>query len=95
MQNAEATMKYVQEIFTNTIDQIFDDLDRLNTSTGETLSWIKQTKWDWWKEDQDQFVDSITEVYEIDKLTRKIEQSIAESRSKYNQEQLKALENEI
>ena len=93
--DAQSAMELVEKIYKNSIDKIMDDLDRLVTTTGRSAEWVKQVYGDWWQEDQDLYVDSITKVYKIDKLTRDIEKSIAEARQKSNQEQLKALSDQI
>jgi hypothetical protein len=69
-------------------------MDQMNKLNGDDMDWLK-TKADLWKKNNDLYVDDVTKIYEIDKLTRKIEDSIADTRSKSNQAELKALKEKI
>ena len=80
-----------KDLYQNSVDEIMDQMNKLN---GDDMDWLK-TKADLWKKNNDLYVDDVTKIYEIDKLTRKIEDSIADTRSKSNQAELKALKEKI
>ena len=80
-----------KDLYQNSVDEIMDQMNKLN---GDDMDWLK-TKADLWKQNNDLYVDEVTKIYEVDKLTRKIEDSIADTRSKSNQAELKALKEKI
>lgn len=87
-------MQLVQESYENAIEWIYEGLNRAASKSGQTLDDLIQ-KWDWWKEEQDVYVDRITEVYEINKLTRKIELDISNTRTNLYKTELVALKEKI
>lgn len=90
----QTTLDKAKAMLDKAIESAVDKMSKLTNIQGTDVEWLS-TQWDWWKEEQDQYVDRITQVYEVDKLVRDIEKSIADTRNKNNQAQLKALEDEI
>ena len=90
----KTTLDKAKAMLDKTVESAVDKMSKLTNIQGTDVEWLS-TQWDWWKEEQDQYVDRITQVYEVDKLVRDIEKSIADTRNKNNQAQLKALEDEI
>ena len=90
----KTTLDKAKAMFDKALEYAIDKMSRLGDVSGTNIDWLT-TQYDFWQKEQDQYVDRITQVYEVDKLVRDIEKSIADTRNKNNQAQLKALEDEI
>lgn len=90
----QTTLDKAKAMFDKALEYAIDKMSRLGDVPGTNIDWLT-TQYDFWQKEQDQYVDRITQVYEVDKLVRDIEKSIADTRNKNNQAQLKALEDEI
>lgn len=85
----ENSVETIIDKYTNTINVIFDELNDKLTS-GQGLDFITQ-QWDLQNTNADQYLDTINRTYEIQKLEKKIQESIDNSDSLYAQKQLNKL----
>lgn len=92
--SAIETLKAIKDEWANTVDDITRQNKKAVSTTGEDLDWVKQ-KWQWWNDEQEFYVDTVTELYEVNKLNRKIEEQLAKTRDKTNQRELLQLQEEI
>ena len=88
------TLQAIHDAWDKRIDETLKKWKNAVSATGEDLDWMKQ-KWDYWNEEQEMYVDTITEVYEMNKLNRKIDEQMAKTRDKTNRQQLANLREEI
>lgn len=85
----EDSVETIIDKYTNTINVIFDELNDKLTN-GQGLDFITQ-QWDLQNTNADQYLDTINRTYEIQKLEKKIQESIDSSDSLYAQKQLNKL----
>lgn len=90
----EETLETLQEGYENTINGIAEDLDKFMAGSAGSLAHLAD-QYAYFQEEQERYVSTARELYEISSLTRDIEGSIADASSKASKEALKALQEKI
>lgn len=101
LENTQQTLEDAKAEFENTISAIIKELDNafetfkdangnLKTSFSEVAD-----EYSYWTEEQGWYVSTAKELYEVSKINRKIEDSIAGATTQQSKERLKLLQDEI
>lgn len=94
LSSTQATMEAVRAAYENTINAIAEDLDNFMAGSATSLSHLQQ-QYDYFQEQQSRYVSTAQELYEVSKLNRDIENSLATATSDAAKEALKALQEKI
>lgn len=94
LSTTQEALETIRSTYENTINGIADDLDNFMAGSAGSLSYL-QEQYEQFQEEQEQYVSTTKELYEVSKLNRDIEGSIADATSKASKEALKALQEKI
>ena len=92
--STEAALNALQAQYENTINAIFAELDAAIAGTAGSISNLAD-QYAYYQEEQERYVSTSRELYEISKLNRNIENSIEDAVSSASKAKLKALKDEI
>ena len=92
--STQDALQTIRETYENTINDIAKDLDDFMAGAAGSLSYLQES-YEYFQEEQDRYVSTAKELYEVSKLNRDIEGSIGETASKAGKEALKALQEKI
>ena len=84
----------IREAYENTINSISDNLDNFMADAAGSMAYL-QEQYGYFQEEQDRYVSTAKELYEVSKLNRDIEKTLGETTSKAAKEALKALQEKI
>lgn len=88
------TMEAVQAAYENTINAIAEDLDEFLSGSATSIEHLAD-QYSYFQEQQERYVSTATELYEVSKLNRQIEDSLATASTEASKEALKALQEKI
>lgn len=94
LSTTQEALETIRSTYENTVNGIADDLDNFMAGAAGSLSYL-QEQYQQFQEEQEQYVSTTKELYEVSKLNRDIEGSIADATSKASKEALKALQEKI
>lgn len=94
LQTVQESLETIRSTYENTINGIANDLDHFMAGSAGSLSYL-QEQYEQFQEEQERYVSTTKELYEVSKLNRDIEGSIADATSKASKEALKALQEKI
>lgn len=92
--STEAALSALQEGYQNTISAIFKELDASIAGTAGTIAELAD-EYAYYQEEQERYVSTAKELYEVSKLNRSIEQSLQDATTSASKAKLKALQEEI
>ena len=92
--NTQTALESVQALYENTVNIIFQELDTQMGYMDQTLSELADS-YSYYTETQERYVTSSKQLYEVSKLNREIEDSIAGSTTKASKQMLKDLQAKI
>lgn len=92
--STEAALSALQEGYQNTISAIFKELDASIAGTAGTIAELAD-EYAYYQEEQERYVSTAKELYEVSKLNRSIEQSLQDATTSASKAKLKALQDEI
>ena len=84
----------IRETYENTINSISDNLDNFMADAAGSMAYL-QEQYGYFQEEQERYVSTAKELYEVSKLNRDIEKTLGETTSKAAKEALKALQEKI
>ena len=87
-------LETIRETYENTINGIADDLDKFMAGASGSMAHL-QEQYAYFQEEQGRYVSTAKELYEVSKLNRDIEGSLATATSSASKEALKALQEKI
>ena len=90
----EETLETLQAGYENTINGIAQDLDEFMAGAAGSIAHLAD-QYAYFQEEQERYVSTAKELYEVSQLTRDIENSISEASTKASKEALKALQEKI
>ena len=88
------SLEVVRESYENTINSIADDLDNFMAGAAGSMAYL-QEQYGYFQEEQERYVSTSKELYEVSKLNRDIEGTLATATSSAAKEALKALQEKI
>ena len=88
------SLEVVRESYENTINSIADDLDNFMAGAAGSMEYL-QEQYGYFQEEQERYVSTSKELYEVSKLNRDIEGTLATTTSSAAKEALKALQEKI
>ena len=88
------SLEVVRESYENTINSIADDLDNFMAGAAGSMEYL-QEQYGYFQEEQERYVSTTKELYEVSKLNRDIEGTLATTTSSAAKEALKALQEKI
>lgn len=88
------SLEVVRESYENTINSIADDLDNFMAGAAGSMAYL-QEQYGYFQEEQERYVSTSKELYEVSKLNRDIEGTLATTTSSAAKEALKALQEKI
>ena len=94
LSNTEAALKQIAEAFNNEIESIFEDLEERVAGVGNSMQDLADA-YSYYQEQQERYVTSARELYEVNKLNRQIEKTMSETSSKVYKNLLAALQERI
>ena len=94
LSNTEAALNQIVDAYNNDIELIFDKLNEEIAGVGNSIEGLADA-YSYYQEEQERYVSSAKELYEVNKLNRKIEDSINDTTSKVNKDLLAALKERI
>lgn len=94
LSTTQEALETIRSTYENAINGIADDLDNFMAGAAGSLSYL-QEQYEQFQEEQEMYVSTTKELYEVSKLNRDIEGSIADATSKASKEALKALQEKI
>ena len=94
LSNTEAALKQIAEAFNNEIESIFKDLEERVAGVGNSMQDLADA-YSYYQEQQERYVTSARELYEVNKLNRQIEKTMNETSSKVYKNLLAALQERI
>lgn len=92
--NTKTALENLQEAHQAYTDQVLDDLSRINTGSKATIQDVSDA-YNNWNEETSRYLATGKQLYEVNKLNRKIEDSIADASTKASKERLAALQDVI
>ena len=92
--STEAALNSLQAQYENTINAIFQELDSAIAGSAGSIANLAD-QYAYYQEEQERYVSTSRELYEISKLNRNIENSIEDAVSSASKAKLKALKDEI
>jgi chromosome segregation ATPase len=84
----------VRAAYENNINKIAKDFEEFMVGAGDSIAHL-QEKYGYFQEEQGRYVSTAKELYEVSKLNRDIEGTLADTTSKAAKEALKALQEKI
>ena len=90
----EETLETLQAGYENTINGIAQDLDEFMAGAAGSIAHLAD-QYAYFQEEQERYISTAKELYEVSQLTRDIENSISEASTKASKEALKALQEKI
>lgn len=92
--NTKTALENLREAHQAYTDQVLDDLSRINTGSKATIQDVSDA-YNNWNEETSRYLATGKQLYEVNKLNRKIEDSIADASTKASKERLAALQDVI
>ena len=94
LSDTQSTLEQIQDAFKNEIEIIFDDLEERVAGVGNSLEDLSDA-YSYYQEEQERYVTTAKELYEVNKLNREIENTMNTTNSKVNKNLLAALQDRI
>lgn len=94
LSNTEAALQQIADAFNNEIEIIFKDLEERIAGVGNSMQDLADA-YSYYQEQQERYVTSARELYEVNKLNRQIEKTMSETSSKVYKNLLAALQERI
>lgn len=94
LSSTQEALEMIRATYENTINDIAQNLDDFMAGAAGSLSYL-QEQYEYFQEEQDRYVSTAKELYEVSKLNRDIENTLGETTSKAAKEALKALQEKI
>ena len=94
LSTTQEALSTIRETYENTINSISDNLDNFMADAAGSMAYL-QEQYGYFQEEQDRYVSTAKELYEVSKLNRDIEKTLGETTSKAAKEALKALQEKI
>lgn len=94
LSNTEAALQQIADAFNNEIEIIFKDLEERVAGVGNSMQDLADA-YSYYQEQQERYVTSARELYEVNKLNRQIEKTMSETSSKVYKNLLAALQERI
>lgn len=94
LSSTQEALETIRATYENTINDIAQDLDDFMAGAAGSLSYL-QEQYEYFQEEQERYVSTAKELYEVSKLNRDIENTLGETTSKAAKEALKALQEKI
>lgn len=91
LSSTQDTLSALQDAYNNAISDIFKKLDDAMGGAEDSVQALAD-KYGYYQEEQQRYVSTAKELYEVSKLNRSIEQSIEDSTTAASKERLKALQ---
>ena len=91
LSSTQNTLSALQDAYNNAISDIFKKLDDAMGGAEDSVQALAD-KYGYYQEEQQRYVSTAKELYEVSKLNRSIEQSIEDSTTAASKERLKALQ---
>lgn len=91
LSSTQNTLSALQDAYNNAISDIFKKLDDAMGGAEDSVQTLAD-KYGYYQEEQQRYVSTAKELYEVSKLNRSIEQSIEDSTTAASKERLKALQ---
>lgn len=101
LENTQQTLEDAKAEFENTMSAIIKEVDNVFTALKDANGDLKKSfsevadEYSFWTEQQGWYVSTAKELYEVSKINRKIEDSIAGATTQQSKERLKLLQDEI
>ena len=94
LSSTESTLQSLQEKYNNTINSIMKNLEESIVGEGNSLNWLSE-EYSYYLEEFNRYLSAQKQLYEISKLNRNIDKSIADTTETLYKKQLKQLQDEI
>lgn len=94
LSSTESTLQSLQEKYNNTINSIMKNLEESIVGEGNSLTWLSE-EYSYYLEEFNRYLSAQKQLYEISKLNRNIDKSIADTTEALYKKQLKQLQDEI
>lgn len=94
LSKTQQALEDAQAVFTNTMQSIIQDFDQTLFGMKNGLANLEDD-YSYYQEEQARYLSTSKELYEVAKLNRQIDQSIADTTTKTSKERLKALQEQI
>lgn len=94
LSSTESTLQSLQEKYNNTINSIMKNLEESIVGEGNSLNWLSE-EYSYYLEEFNRYLSAQKQLYEINKLNRNIDKSIADTTETLYRKQLKQLQDEI
>lgn len=94
LSSTESTLQSLQEKYNNTINSIMKNLEESIVGEGNSLTWLSE-EYSYYLEEFNRYLSAQKQLYEISKLNRNIDKSIADTTETLYKKQLKQLQDEI
>lgn len=90
----ESTLEAIQAGYENTVNKMSKDLEEFMVGAGNSIAGLAD-QYAYFQEKQDRYVSTAKELFEVSKLNRDIENSLADATTDASKEALKALQEKI
>jgi len=90
----EATLEALKAGYENTVNAMSKDLEEFMVGSGNSIAGLAD-QYAYFQEKQDRYVSTAKELFEVSKLNRDIENSLADATTDASKEALKALQEKI
>lgn len=90
----ETTLEAIQAGYENTVNKMSKDLEEFMVGAGNSIAGLAD-QYAYFQEKQDRYVSTAKELFEVSKLNRDIENSLADATTDASKEALKALQEKI
>ena len=94
LSSTESTLQSLQEKYNNTINSIMKNLEESIVGEGNSLNWLSE-EYSYYLEEFNRYLSAQKQLYEVNKLNRNIDKSIADTTETLYRKQLKQLQDEI
>ena len=94
LSTTQEALDTIRATYENTINSISDNLDNFMAGAAGSMAYL-QEQYGYFQEEQERYVSTAKELYEVSKLNRDIENTLGETTSKAAKEALKALQEKI
>jgi rhamnogalacturonyl hydrolase YesR len=94
MSSTTEALEMVRTTYENTINKIGKDFEEFMVGAGDSIAHL-QEQYGYFQEEQERYVSTAKELYEVSKLNRDIEGTLATTTSSAAKEALKALQEKI
>lgn len=94
LSDTQSTLQAIAEAFNNEVEIIISDLEKMIAGSDSSLQDLADA-YSYYQEEQDRYVTSARELYEVNKLNRNIEKTMATTTSTVNKNLLAALQERI